>query len=145
MRLADAGRLRRQRGVEADGCLADPASGPHDLANRLASTTSYSYNGDGNRLQATAGSQITKYLWDTSHALPQLALERDGGGSLLRRYLYGHRRISLTSGGATSYYHVDNLGSVANVTSSTGTAQWTSGYEPFGVTRTETQDDRVRR
>ncbi len=119
----------------------------YDLANRLASTTSdgttttYSYDGEGNRAQSSAGSQITKYLWDASHPLPQLALERDGSGVLLRRYLYGHGRISLTSGGATSYYHVDSLGSVANLTSSSGATQWTYGYEPFGTSRTETQDD----
>ncbi len=119
----------------------------YDLGNRLASTTSggttttYSYDGDGNRRQATTGSQITKFLWDTSHSLPQLAIERDGSGGLLRRYVYGLRRISLTSGGATSYYHVDNLGSVATLTSASGTTQWTYAYEPYGVIRAETQDE----
>jgi len=39
------------------------------------------------------------------------------------------------------YYHYDNLGSVANLTSANGTTQWTYTYEPFGATRTATQDD----
>jgi RHS repeat-associated protein len=119
----------------------------YDLADRLVSTsnggasTTYSYDGDGNRLTAVTGASTLRSLWDTSHGLPQLALERDGGGSLLRRYTYGPRRISLFSGGSSSYYHHDNLGSVANLTSASGAGQWTYAYEPYGTLRTETQDD----
>jgi RHS repeat-associated protein len=122
----------------------------YDLADRLASTTSgsttttYTYDGDGNRLQASTGSQASKktnYLWDTSGDLPQLALERDGSNALLRRYVYGLDRISMTTGGAAYYYHYDNLGSVANVTNSTGASMWTEVYEPFGSIRTETKNN----
>jgi RHS repeat-associated protein len=122
----------------------------YDLANRLASTTgggtttTYSYDGDGNRRQASTGSQASKktnFLWDVNGSLPQLALERDGNNALLRRYLYGQRRISMTTGGSAYYYHYDNLGSVANVTSATGASEWTEAYEPFGSIRTETKND----
>jgi hypothetical protein len=60
----------------------------YDLANRLASTkvgtttTSYAYYGLGRRLRAATGTtaaKTTKYLWDISGGLPQIALERDGG------------------------------------------------------------------
>jgi RHS repeat-associated protein len=121
----------------------------YDLANRLVSTvsgsttTTYTYDGDANRLQASTGSQASKktnYLWDVNAALPQLALERDGNNALLRRYVYGARRVSMTTGGAAYYYHYDNLGSVANVTSATGVSQWTEVYEPFGSIRTETKN-----
>jgi RHS repeat-associated protein len=119
----------------------------YDLANRLAltasggTTTTYAHDGDGNRRQTTASGQTTKLLWDPNHPLPQLAIERDGAGALLRRYLYGRTRLSITSGGSSSYYHYDHLGSVANVTSPTGVTQWTYAYEPYGSTRTEAQDD----
>jgi len=73
--------------------------------------------------------------------LPQLALEKDGSGALLRRYIYGNRRISMSTGAATFYYHYDALGSVRNVTSSTGASEWTYTYEPFGATRSEIQND----
>jgi RHS repeat-associated protein len=122
----------------------------YDLANRLGSTTSggtttnYSYDGDGNRLQASTGSQAsqkTNYLWDTNGDLAQMALERDGNNALLRRYIYGVRRISMTAGSSPFYYAYDGLGSVANVTSSTGATEWTYAYEPFGTSRSETQND----
>jgi RHS repeat-associated protein len=122
----------------------------YDLANRLSSTTSgsatttYSYDGDGNRLQASTGSQPTEktnYLWDVNGALPQIALERDGNATLLRRYVYGQRRISMTSGGNDYYYAYDTVDSVSNLTSSNGATAWTYAYEPFGPIRTETQND----
>jgi RHS repeat-associated protein len=124
----------------------------YDLANRLktlaagGTTTTYSYDGDGNRLQASTGSlasQKTNYLWDTNAlgGLPQLALERDGNNTLLRRYTYGNRRISMTTGGNTYYYHYDPLGSVVNLTSATGTSEWTDSYEPYGPIHTETKND----
>ena len=117
----------------------------YDLANRLkthfaGSTTTYTYDGVGDRRQASTGAQASKktnFLWDVNHGLPQVALERDGNNALLRRYVYGRRRISMTSGGSASYYHYDNLGSVANLTSSTGATQWTWAYEPFGAIRME--------
>ena len=57
----------------------------------------------------------------------------------LRSYTYGARRISQTAADAsTSYFLHDGLGSVANMTSSSGATQWTYAYEPFGTTRTET-------
>jgi RHS repeat-associated protein len=121
----------------------------YDLANRLVSTTSgsttttYTYDGDGNRLQASTGNQASKktnYLWDVNGDLTQIALERDGNNALLRRYVYGTKRISMTTGGAAYYYHYDSLGSVANVTSATGVTQWTEAYEPFGTIRTETKN-----
>ena len=68
--------------------------------------------------------------------MPQVALERDGAGSLQRRYTYGLRRISMTSGSTTRYFHHDPIGSVTNITSSSGSRQWTGSYEPFGVNRT---------
>jgi RHS repeat-associated protein len=121
----------------------------YDLANRLkttvsaGTTTTYTYDGDDNRLQASTGSQASKkinFLWDTNRDLPQLALERDGNNTLIRRYLYGSRRISMRTGTSDYYYHYDALGSVRNVTSSAGVTQWTDTYEPFGAIRTETKN-----
>lgn len=118
----------------------------YDLANRLRTTTqgntttSYLYDGDGVRVQATSGQQAnrkTNFLWDVNGVLPQVALERDGAGSLLRRHTFGQQRISMTSGSNTSYHLRDALGSTVNLTSQSGQTQWTWSYEPFGAIRTE--------
>jgi hypothetical protein len=45
---------------------------------------------------APGASQIANYLWDvTTPGVPELALERDGGKALLRRYLHGADVINL--------------------------------------------------
>jgi RHS repeat-associated protein len=120
----------------------------YDQANRMQSaavsgtTTMYSYDGDGVRLQASTGpsaSEKTNVLWDVNQALPQLALERDGAGGLLRRYSYGLQRLTMVSGSTTSYYHHDGLGSVSAITGGAGNTRWTYAYEPFGIIRTEQQ------
>jgi RHS repeat-associated protein len=122
----------------------------YDMLNQLISTTSgsttttYTYDGLGKRLQASTGSQASKktnYLWDVSGDLPQIALERDGNNSSLRRYVYGARRISMTSGNSSYYFHYDPLGSVVNLTSSSGASQWTDSYEPYGLIHSETKNN----
>jgi RHS repeat-associated protein len=120
----------------------------YDALNRMTratqgtTTTTYSYDADGKRLQASTGTQASKktnFLWDVNLEIPQVALERDGNNSPIRRYVYGARRISQTAGSNTSYFIYDGLGSTANLTSSTGATQWTWSYEPFGAIRTETK------
>jgi RHS repeat-associated protein len=117
----------------------------YDLANRVRSTTSgtttttYAYDGDGNRLETRVGTQATRYLWDVNGALPELALERDGTGALLRRYTFGGGLRSLTTSAGTYTYHRDFLGSVVGLTSSSGARQWTYSYEPFGSARSTQQ------
>jgi RHS repeat-associated protein len=137
-------------GVDANGnqtILGEPFY-TYDLANRVktatvgGTTTTYTYDGDGKRLQASTGSQpsqTTSFLWDPSFPVPQLALEQDGASALLRAYRYGHRRISMQSGATTSYYHHDFVGSVVDVTGGAGGLRWAWSYEPFGNTRTEQQ------
>jgi RHS repeat-associated protein len=118
----------------------------YDLANRTktavqgATTTTYSYDGDGIRLLASTGSGAsdkTKFLWDVNYGLAQLALERDGNDSLLRRFAHGLRPLTFATGSGTSYYHYDPLGSVRDITSSTGIIGTTYDYEPYGTIRTQ--------
>ena len=147
-RLLSAGSTSYSYDQNGNELSAGTRTFTYDLANRLktttqgSTTTTYTYDGDGVRLQASTGAQANKktnFLWDVNGGLPQIALERDGNNSLLRRYTYGAQRISMTSGSNTSYYIRDGLGSTANLTSSTGATQWTWSYEPFGSIRTETK------
>jgi RHS repeat-associated protein len=117
-----------------------------NLADQLTSTaasgvtTTYSYDGDGNRLQ-TAGSSTTNYLWDQNAELPHLAVERNGSGSTTRSYTHGTALLGVVSGGQHYYFHRDAIGSVRNVTTSSAQTEWTYSYEPFGAARSETKND----
>jgi RHS repeat-associated protein len=71
-----------------------------------------------------------------------LALEQNGSDRLIRRYVVGLDVVSMATRSDTSYFHYDGLGSVTNVTSSTGAPLWAYQYEPFGTPRAETQSSR---
>lgn len=117
----------------------------YDLSNRVGSTTNagttttFGYDGDGNRTQATTSSATTTYRWDIGGSLPELALEESSVTS--RRYIYGRDRLSVVSGATVSYLHRDAIGSVSNITSTTGGREWTYAYEPYGAIRSEIQED----
>lgn len=105
----------------------------YDLANRIVSietgsgTTAYTYDGDGTR----TGSGSETYLWDVNNSVPNLVVRRDGG-TVTHEYVDGVRRVSMSAGASTLYYHHDRVGSVTDMTSSNGTASWAYDYEPFG-------------
>ena len=144
--LTEAGSISYSYDASGNQTAAGPRAFTYDLGGRITSTTaggttsSYSYDGDGNRRQSITGTQVVNYTWDSNHNLPQLALERDGGSELLRRYLYGTQRLSMASAAQSSYYHYDHLGSVAGLTSASGSLQRSYSYEPFGVTRSESNE-----
>jgi len=119
-----------------------------DRENRLISTTdagvteAYGYDGDGNRLTLSqSGTVQTRYLWDANNPLALLALERDSGGALLRRYVNGQGPISMTTGGSDHYFLTDVLGSVVNLTDASGAKEWSFTYEPYGTVRASTKDN----
>lgn len=134
----------------------------YDLANRLISdhegllASTYSYDGEGKRLRSSASlvlprlgklalftkllTRETRALWDPNGRLPELALERDGAGGLVRRYVQGNDLVSMTAGGADHFFHYDGLGSVVNVTSAGGVEEWSYAYEPYGTLRRESRE-----
>jgi RHS repeat-associated protein len=140
-------------GFDANGRETQAGSRTYgwNIADQLTSasdgttSTSYSYDGDGNRLQAASSVATTNYLWDPNGGLPRLAVERNGSGSTLRSYTYGSAlsALAMTSGGQNYYFHQDATGSVRNVTSSSAQTEWTYSYEPFGTARTTTKNDPV--
>jgi RHS repeat-associated protein len=113
----------------------------YDLENRLTATwnstsrTDYTHDGDGNLMSAANGTSTTNYLWDINTDLPQLAMERNASGTLLRRYIYGMNRVSVLSSGNTYYYAYDRLGSVADLISADGANHWSYAYNPYGDSR----------
>ena len=119
-------------------------SARHDLADRMTSTTvgvtsqAYTWSGDGVRLSAATGADAatTSFFVDRAAALPQVALERDGTGTVLRDEVYGLGRISVVgASGGIAYEHTDALGSVTDLTGSTGVPLAWSEASPYGAIR----------
>lgn len=125
---------------------AGPWTYGYDVANRLTSASngdasaSYGYDGDGMRASATLtddeGTSTLRTLWDPNHAVPQIAEERDGSDTLLRRYIYGSDRTAIVDPQGSHFYLHDPLGSVVGVTSAAGSVEAQYAYEPFGAPRT---------
>jgi RHS repeat-associated protein len=126
---------------------AGPRSFVYDAANRLTttaaggSTAAYAYDGNGLRVTATSnasGSDVTTtYRWDINSGLPLLATEVDAQGKLLRGYAYANSITPLSLKTPTNryYYHPNNLGSTAAISSATGATVAQYAYEPFGTVR----------
>lgn len=143
--LTAAGSTTYTYTVNGNQASAGARTFTYDLENRLLTTTqgntthTYSYDGDGNRLKDSWGSNASSkvnYLWDVSGSLPQLAIERDGNAALLRRYTYGTRLLAESTTGTNAFYYLDDtLDSTANLVDSAGSTKWTYTYEPFGATR----------
>lgn len=119
---------------------AGTASYSYDPAGRMktaatpAASSSYTYDGDGRRISSAAGGVTTNYLWEPKSY--QLALERDAQNATIRRYSYGTESVGMTTGsGQNLYYHQDRLGSIRALTDTTGTAQASYDYEPYGQAR----------
>jgi RHS repeat-associated protein len=136
-----ANRLKFVNGVEYmwddnGNLLNDGANAyTYDAANRLKSfgligqtpTSTYAYNGLGDRLQETLNGQTTTFTMDLNTGLTQ-ALS-DGTNT----YIYGLDRIAQTQGGVTEYFLGDALGSVRQMTNTTGAITYARAYDPFGV------------
>lgn len=114
-----------------------PASGTttalnYDQANRLKSYgtgATYSYNGAGLRMSKTVSGTTTQFTWGDAEGLPLLLV--DG----TTNYIYGPGGLPLeqiTSAGAVTYYHHDQLGSTRVLTNSSGQVVATYTYDPYG-------------
>ena len=93
-----------------NGQLIDDSSSQYtyDLAGRMTTTTpsgapatSFTYDGDGNRVSQTTGVDTTQLRWDVNASLPLLADERDGIGTLHRSYLHGNDTLAIDTAGVS--------------------------------------------
>jgi RHS repeat-associated protein len=135
---------------DANGDLASRGSDSFtsNLAGELVSATvggtssTYSYDGDGRRLSSTvSGGADLRFTWDplAESGIPEIALERDSSGNLVRRYLGGPLgTVSFANGSGNFYYQHDPLGNVSDVTDASGAAQWQYAYEAYGAERSAT-------
>jgi RHS repeat-associated protein len=80
-------------------------------------------------------------VWDplAASGIPELALERQDNGDLVRRYLSGPLgAVSMENPSETFYYHQDPLGTVTDLTDEDGDPQWRYTYEAYGAQLTAT-------
>jgi hypothetical protein len=95
------------------------------------------YDGDGNRVKKIANGATTQYLVDDLNptGYPQVAEELTSG-AVSRTYTYGLQRISqnqlISSTWTPSFYGYDGLGTVRQLTSTTGAITDTYDYDAFG-------------
>ena len=101
-------------------------------ANRLvavidaSSSTSYGYNGLGDRVQQTVDGNTTYYSLDLAAGLTQVLDDGDN------TYLYGLVRIGEEQPGGWVFHHGDALGSVRQLTDGNGDVTLVRSYQPYG-------------
>lgn len=101
--------------------------------NNGSTTASYSYNGDGVRVERTVNSASITNLQDLAAGLPTVLSETSAADT--RHYVYGAELITSIDSAATSYYHTDGLGSTRVLSDTTGTATDEYAYDVFGRMR----------
>ena len=108
----------------------------YDAANRLIGatggrkTSSFAYDGDGNRITQSVGSGTYSYLNDVATSLPVVLQESGPDGNI--SYAYGLGLISESSPSFNYFYHYDGLGSVIALTDASGRPSAAYAYDPWG-------------
>jgi RHS repeat-associated protein len=103
----------------------------YNSANRLSFvsgvySSSYDYNGLGDRLQQTVNSNTTTYVLDLNAGLTQVL--DDGSYS----YTYGLNRILQDDGSESKYFLEDAQGSARQITNGSGEVTYAASYTPYG-------------
>ena len=127
----------------------------YDYRNRLTEVTqggtviaTYTYNALDQRIGVQEGGSRTWTVYNGTSADATPYADFNGSGTLLTRYLYGPGVINgavvdeilarTSSGGTTAWYLPDNLGSVRDIVSSSGSLLDHIVYDSFGNILTET-------
>ncbi|MFJ6480954.1 MULTISPECIES: FG-GAP-like repeat-containing protein [unclassified Streptomyces] len=146
---AATGSTHRGFTYDADGNQTSDGANTfgYDAKNQLTSVTvgadsyTFAYDADGNRTKASKGSTVLRTsAWDVNAALPVIGAEYDAAGSRTAEYQYNPlgQIQSETTGGRGYFLHHDQLGSVTDVTDTSGAARIRYGYTAFGeATRTD--------
>jgi RHS repeat-associated protein len=109
----------------------------YDHANRLLQvvsgtlTTSFTYNGAGDRVGKTVDGVTTDYVLDPAAGLTQVLVESTGGQQTA--YLYGHDLLAQYDSGTWAYHVNDGLGSVRQLADAAGQVVQSYSFDPFGV------------
>ena len=97
----------------------------------LSSSTSYAYDGFNRRISKTVNGVATYFINDGDREVE----ERNSAGTLLADYVFGENIdevLTMTRGGNTYYYLYDGLGSVTDLTNSSGMVVESYDYDVYG-------------
>ena len=112
----------------------------YDAENKLVrvvtngTTANYKYDGLGRRVEkevTNVGTTVTRYIYDNEDIL----LELDGSNNITARYTHGpgiDEPLVLEKAGASFFYHADGLGSITEITDSSGVLKQQYAYSSFG-------------
>ena len=109
----------------------------YDFENRLIRVqypgmdAQYKYDPLGRRTEKDVNGEISRFVYDGDNII----VEYDGTGAVKSRYLFNRAiddPLSVEQGGSIYYYHKDGLGSITELTDSTGTVVKTYRYNSFG-------------
>ncbi|MDP2938467.1 MAG: RHS repeat-associated core domain-containing protein [Candidatus Omnitrophota bacterium] len=109
----------------------------YDAENRLITASggqnsSYEYDGFGRRISKTVDGQTTYFIYDGDRIIE----ERDTNNTLLASYVYGggiDEVLTMHRGPQKVYYHYDGLGSVTNLTDTSGNVVESYSYDVYGL------------
>src|SRR2546421_6592469 len=102
------------------------------LGNCAAATACYAYDAEGRRIQKTAGSVVTQYVYDVDG---QVIHEADAAGNFTAYYIpFAGQLLAQYKNSTTQFIHKDHLGSTRLVTGMTNpsTPVDTLDFLPFG-------------
>lgn len=108
----------------------------HVVKDLPAATTTFTYDGNGDRVKQTKASIDTNYVVDSAIKLERVLMETTGAATTYM--VYGHDLLYTIDASGPHYQHNDSLGSVAAITDSTGAVEQTYDYDVFGVIRSAT-------
>lgn len=100
-----------------------------------SSTSTYAYNGLGQRLSRSVDGSTTRYVLDLNAALPAVLMENNSANSAQRYYIYGLGLLaSIDASSSTLCYHFDQRGDTMALTNGSGGIAESYGYSPWGIT-----------
>jgi RHS repeat-associated protein len=113
----------------------------YDAENKLVrvvspnTTANYKYDGLGRRVEKevtqTGTTKVTRYVYDNEDIL----LELDGFNNIAARYTHGpgiDEPLVMEKGGTSFFYHADGLGSITEITDTSGVVKQRYTYSSFG-------------
>jgi RHS repeat-associated protein len=98
--------------------------------------TTYTYNGDGDRVKQVKDGTLTEYVQNSVPSNEEVLMETTG--TAVTYNIYGRDLLYTIEGTTPHFLHTDSLGSTVAVTDANGAVEQTFAYDIFGQLRSMT-------